>query len=240
MPTAPTWSACTTGTPSSARRSPIASTPASTTTSTRCSMPAPCDAVIVCSETDRHRELVETAARRGLPVLCEKPIATTLEDAEAMIGVCDEHRVQLHVAFVTRFYPVVQQVRAAIAAGSIGDVVAMVGGNRGRPPLPPSYPAGSPTRSDPVAARSSTTRCTSPTSCAISPAARSSRVSAEVDDRFWASGVDDMAPLSVVFDNGAIAADRSELVGPRRQPVGLRLLPARPRQQRRDLDRRHR
>ena len=163
-------------------------------------------AVVVCSETDRHRELVEAAARRGLAVLCEKPIATTLADAEAMIRVCDEHHVQLHVAFVTRFYPVVQQVRAAIAAGSIGDVVAMVGGNRGRPPLAPSYPSWitDPVRSGGGALIDHSVHVTDVMRHLTGGEAV--RVNAEVDDRFWTSGVDDMAALSVEFDNGAIAA----------------------------------
>src|SRR5688572_23355250 len=43
-----------------------------------------CDAVYVCTWTSEHRRLVEAAADRGLPVFCEKPLATTLDDARAM------------------------------------------------------------------------------------------------------------------------------------------------------------
>src|SRR3954470_18977537 len=39
------------------------------------------DAVIVCAENARHRELTEMAAKAGKAVLCEKPLATTVEDA---------------------------------------------------------------------------------------------------------------------------------------------------------------
>ena len=98
------------------------------------------EAIIVCSATNGHRALVEHAAARGLHVLCEKPIATTIADAEAMIEACATHGVQLHTAFVTRFYPLVAQVRDAVASGRLGDLIGMVGGNRGRPPLPPLYP----------------------------------------------------------------------------------------------------
>ncbi|MGB1286316.1 MAG: Gfo/Idh/MocA family protein, partial [Aggregatilineales bacterium] len=45
------------------------------------------DAVIICSENSKHREHTELAARAGVHVLCEKPIATTLEDADAMVAV---------------------------------------------------------------------------------------------------------------------------------------------------------
>ena len=42
------------------------------------------DAVAVCSETSAHRPLIERAAARGKHILCEKPIATTREDARAI------------------------------------------------------------------------------------------------------------------------------------------------------------
>lgn len=98
-------------------------------------------AAVVCSATDRHRALVELAADRGVHVLCEKPLATTVSDARAMVAACDEHGVQLHTAFVSRFYPSILQARDLVAAGELGQVRGMVGGNRGRPPLPPRYPS---------------------------------------------------------------------------------------------------
>lgn len=98
-------------------------------------------AAIICSATNRHRELVEVAAARGLHVLSEKPLATNVGDAAAMVEVCRTHGVQLHTAFVTRFYPIVMQARDILARGEIGTLRGMIGGNRGRPPLPPRYPA---------------------------------------------------------------------------------------------------
>ncbi|GGL98192.1 Gfo/Idh/MocA family protein [Nakamurella endophytica] len=99
------------------------------------------DAVLVCSITADHRPLVEAAAAHGAAVLCEKPLATTAADAAAIVRACDEAGVQLHTAFVTRFYPVVREVRELVRGGEIGAVRGMVGGNRGRPPLAPRYPA---------------------------------------------------------------------------------------------------
>lgn len=162
-------------------------------------------AVIVCGETIGHRPLVELAARHGLHVLCEKPIATIIDDAEAMIRSCEEHGVQLHTAFVSRFYPVIAKVRSAISSGRIGEVVGMVGGNRGRPPLPPSYPPWitDPTRSGGGALIDHSVHVTDIMRHLTGH--EIVRVNAEVDDRFWSSGVDDMAVLSVAFDNGAIA-----------------------------------
>jgi predicted dehydrogenase len=97
-------------------------------------------AVVVCSPTDAHAALVIAAARAGKHVLCEKPIATRLADARAMIEACRVARVQLHLAMVCRFYPMVQAAKAAIDSGQIGPVYGAIGGNRGVPPLPPSYP----------------------------------------------------------------------------------------------------
>lgn len=163
------------------------------------------DGVVVCSETIGHRALVERAAAADVHVLCEKPIATTLDDARAMIDACAAAGVQLHVAFVCRFYPVVQQVRAAVAAGAIGDVIGVVGGNRGVPPLAPAYPAWI---TDPAQAGGG---ALIDHSVHVTDAIRHVtgrevvRVNAEVDDRFWRSGVDDLAVLSLGLDNGAIA-----------------------------------
>ena len=41
---------------------------------------ANCDAVAICSETARHADLIERAARAGCAILCEKPLATTLTE----------------------------------------------------------------------------------------------------------------------------------------------------------------
>ncbi|MBI3362654.1 MAG: Gfo/Idh/MocA family oxidoreductase [Chloroflexi bacterium] len=98
-------------------------------------------AVVVCSANDRHAPLVIAAARAGKHVLCEKPIATRLDDARAMIEACRSAGAQLHIPFVSRFYPMVQEAKRVIASGEIGPVYGMVGGNRGLAPLPPSYPA---------------------------------------------------------------------------------------------------
>jgi predicted dehydrogenase len=98
-------------------------------------------AVIVCSATDEHAPLVIAAARAGMHVLCEKPIATRVEDAQTMIAACHEAGVQLHVAFVSRFLPALQEAKRIVQGGEIGAVFGMMGGNRGRPPLPPVYPA---------------------------------------------------------------------------------------------------
>src|SRR5579872_6035528 len=92
------------------------------------------DAVVVCSENVRHRELVELAAAAGKHVLCEKPLATTVEDGKAMIAACRAAGVQLMTAFPCRFSPVIQRLKAAIDSGRGGSMLAFRGTNRGRNP----------------------------------------------------------------------------------------------------------
>lgn len=92
------------------------------------------EAVVLCSENARHRELAEMAAAAGKHILCEKPLATTVEDGEAMIAACNRAGVQLMTAFPCRYSPVMQRMKAALDSGDAGRVLAIRGTNRGRNP----------------------------------------------------------------------------------------------------------
>ncbi|WP_062105829.1 Gfo/Idh/MocA family protein [Bacillus niameyensis] len=92
------------------------------------------DAVVVCSENANHREHVIKAARAKKHVLCEKPIATKVEDAQAMIAACEEEGVLLEIAYPVRFAPGFKQAKELIENGAIGDVVAITGTNHGKMP----------------------------------------------------------------------------------------------------------
>jgi predicted dehydrogenase len=92
------------------------------------------DAVVVCSENVRHRALTEMAAGAGKHVLCEKPLATSVADGEAMIAACKRAGVQLMTAFPTRYSPIMQRLKAALDSGQPGNILAIRGTNRGRNP----------------------------------------------------------------------------------------------------------
>ncbi|MEU6122071.1 Gfo/Idh/MocA family oxidoreductase [Streptomyces sp. NPDC047123] len=92
------------------------------------------DAVIVCSENTRHRPLVERAAAYGAPVLCEKPLAATVEDGEAMVAACAAAGVRLAVAHPVRFSPAYAALKAAVDSGEAGPVLAVSGANNGAMP----------------------------------------------------------------------------------------------------------
>jgi predicted dehydrogenase len=92
------------------------------------------DGVLVCSENARHRALVEMAAGAGVSVLCEKPLATTLSDARAMIEACARAGVTLMVAFPMRFSAPLLQARQAVDEGRVGKIACCIGTNQGQNP----------------------------------------------------------------------------------------------------------
>lgn len=92
------------------------------------------EAVVVCSENAKHKEHVLAAAKAKKHILCEKPIATNLDDAKAMIDTCEEENVILQIAYPVRFSPVVQQVKLLLDSKKIGEIVAINGTNHGQNP----------------------------------------------------------------------------------------------------------
>jgi predicted dehydrogenase len=93
------------------------------------------DAVVVCSENTRHRGLVEMASRAGCHVLCEKPLATTRDDAEAMIAACRAAGVILMIAFPMRFSAPLRNIKERLEAGDLGKVYCLSTTNQGRMPI---------------------------------------------------------------------------------------------------------
>ncbi len=83
------------------------------------------DAVYVATPNHLHRRAVEACAAAGVPVLCEKPLAATLADAEAMVAACARRRTLFGTAFDQRRHPAHRAIRAAIAAGHLGTVTAI-------------------------------------------------------------------------------------------------------------------
>jgi predicted dehydrogenase len=93
------------------------------------------DAVVICSENKKHAELGERAANAGKHILCEKPLVTSEEEAERMIGAVERAGVKLMTAFPCRFSPAFQRLVERVRAGEIGAVKAICATNRGRCPF---------------------------------------------------------------------------------------------------------
>jgi predicted dehydrogenase len=78
--------------------------------------------VDICMPTYLHREAVEAAAAAGKHILCEKPMALTPEDCDAMMGAVKSAEVQFMVAHVNRFWPECIVVKEIIESGRLGKV----------------------------------------------------------------------------------------------------------------------
>jgi UDP-N-acetyl-2-amino-2-deoxyglucuronate dehydrogenase len=81
------------------------------------------DAFVILTESGRHAEHAIALAPYGRHIVVEKPMALTLEDADAMIEACDRHGVKLFVVKQNRFNVPVVKVREALEAGRFGKLV---------------------------------------------------------------------------------------------------------------------
>ncbi len=84
------------------------------------------DIVTICTPSGVHLEPTLAAAKRGIHVLCEKPLEITTERVDQMIDACAKAGVLLGGIFPQRYNPVVRAVRDAAAAGRFGSL-AFVG-----------------------------------------------------------------------------------------------------------------
>ncbi|MEA3055141.1 MAG: hypothetical protein QOD30_573, partial [Actinomycetota bacterium] len=82
------------------------------------------DAVWICTPTSSHRALVEAAAAAGVAIFCEKPLATTLADAEAMASAAST--VPSQVGLVLRSSPAYGALADLVHDGSLGAPMAVV------------------------------------------------------------------------------------------------------------------
>lgn len=81
------------------------------------------DAVSVITSSDRHCEVVLEAARHGLHVLCEKPIANAVDQGWQMVRAMQEADRILAVTYTYRFIPDTVKLKTIIDSGVIGDLL---------------------------------------------------------------------------------------------------------------------
>jgi len=81
------------------------------------------DAVLVCTPPSTHRDICCALLERGIHVLCEKPLAITSADAEAMIAAAEARGLHFTMASKFRYVADVQKAKELIANGTIGEVV---------------------------------------------------------------------------------------------------------------------
>ncbi|MBH0230630.1 Gfo/Idh/MocA family protein [Halobacillus yeomjeoni] len=80
------------------------------------------DAVSVCLPNYLHAPVTNAALNAGCHVLCEKPMATSKEEAESMIAAAEKNGKKLMIAHNQRFVPSHQKAKKLIASGEIGKV----------------------------------------------------------------------------------------------------------------------
>ena len=98
-------------------------------------------AVLVCSSTDTHADLVIAAAGEGKHVFCEKPLDLDLARIDLVLQAVDRAGVQLMLGFNRRFDPDFARVRALVASGAVGRPEMLRITSRDPSPPPAEYVA---------------------------------------------------------------------------------------------------
>ncbi len=98
-------------------------------------------AVYVGTEPTRHLEVVREATARGKHVLCDKPIALTLEEADEIVRLAREAGVKLMVPFNPRLQLPLMRMKAALDSGEAGELVSIFAIKYGKLPTKIPGPA---------------------------------------------------------------------------------------------------
>jgi predicted dehydrogenase len=85
------------------------------------------DAVHICTPNAMHFQMAKDALLAGKHVLCEKPLSTTVEEAQELVNLARERNLRNCVCHNLRYYPMVQQMRRMREAGDLGQVLVVQG-----------------------------------------------------------------------------------------------------------------
>ena len=118
-----------------ARRRASALVPGAALVADLADLRTPVDCAIVCTPPTAHAGPVRALAERGIHVLCEKPLASTEQEAEALEETARAHGIVLQVGYYRRFHPSAQRVRTWLHDGALGRPrrCTMIGGQILRP-----------------------------------------------------------------------------------------------------------
>lgn len=83
-------------------------------------MSEPLDIVTIATESGYHASIALDCMNQGLHVLCEKPMALSIDDADDMIECCEKNNVKLSICYQNRFNPPIQKLRNAIEENQFG------------------------------------------------------------------------------------------------------------------------
>jgi len=85
------------------------------------------DVVHICTPNSLHFSMASDAVRAGKHVLCEKPLATNVEQGEKLVQLAEERGVRNCTCYNLRFYPLVQHMRAMCNSGELGELLVVQG-----------------------------------------------------------------------------------------------------------------
>jgi predicted dehydrogenase len=85
------------------------------------------DAVHICTPNAQHFSMAKDALTAGKHVLCEKPLATSVDEGEELVSLAAKQGLRNCVCHNLRYYPMVQQMRAMREAGDLGDILVVQG-----------------------------------------------------------------------------------------------------------------
>lgn len=83
------------------------------------------DIVDICTPTPSHRDYIEKAARAGMAIFVEKPLARTLEDCDAIVTAVEAAMVPLMAGHVVRYFPAYREAKRIVDAGGVGAPAAI-------------------------------------------------------------------------------------------------------------------
>ncbi|WP_327305687.1 Gfo/Idh/MocA family oxidoreductase [Streptomyces sp. NBC_01298] len=97
------------------------------------------DGLVVATPSHTHPDLIAEGVERGLAVFCEKPVATALAEARRVTTLVRRTGARVQIGFQRRRDPGYVRLRAAVAAGDLGDVLMVRATAFDKEPPPASY-----------------------------------------------------------------------------------------------------
>jgi predicted dehydrogenase len=87
----------------------------------------PIDCVHICTPNNLHYLQAKSALKQGIHVVCEKPLATTIEEAQELVDLAADTGLVNAIHFNIRYYPMVRQMKVMREKGELGDVYSIIG-----------------------------------------------------------------------------------------------------------------
>ncbi len=85
------------------------------------------DCVHICTPNFLHYQQTKLALEQGIHVVCEKPLATSLEEAQELVEIADKTGLVNAINFNIRYYPMVRQMKVMREKGELGEVYSIIG-----------------------------------------------------------------------------------------------------------------